>query len=304
MSPLAEAAALVVLLRGGKRRWNVYAELVEERGSAVAVLEEEKQPQTSLFPAASDSLGGADSPECVDYASLLDSATAEIASWQAAGMQLLTVLDPDYPDNLRSVHDRPPLIFIAGRLRATDAKSVAVIGSRTASPRGKRAARAIAEHLVDCEYTVVSGLAAGIDTVAHCATLERGGRTIAVIGTGLTRTYPPQNAALQRQIAARGAVVSQFWPTAPPTRRSFPMRNAVMSGLTVGTVVVEASLRSGARTQVRLALAHGRPVLLLESLLEQPWASECAARPGAHVIRTPADITAVLERLSVGALTA
>jgi DNA processing protein len=117
-----------------------------------------------------------------------------------------------------------------------------------------------------------------------------------VIGTGLAHSYPPQNAALQRRIADESAVVSQFWPEQPPTRQSFPMRNAVMSGLALGTVVVEASPRSGARVQARRALAHGRPVFLVRALLSQPWARELAAAPGVHVVDAPGEITTTIER--------
>lgn len=291
---LAETTALVVLLRIGGRPWSEYAGLVEERGSAVTALEEEIHGhQGSLFV----------QPEHLEE--LIASAAAEIASWQARGIALLTVLDPGYPENLRGVHDRPPLVFVAGALQPHDARSIAVIGARAASSGGLDAARELAAHLVAHGYTVVSGLAAGIDTAAHTAALDRKGRTIAVIGTGLGRAYPPQNASLQRRIAGTGAVISQFWPGAPPSRRSFPMRNAVMSGMALGTVVVEASERSGARTQARLALAHGRPVFLLRSLLAQPWARECAARGGTHVIGSPAELTTVVERLtSAGVLTA
>jgi DNA processing protein len=213
-------------------------------------------------------------------------------------MRLLTVLDPDYPENLRAVHDRPPLIFAAGELQPRDARSIAVIGTRRPSPAGLALARAIAERLVEDGYTIVSGLAAGIDTAAHTAALSRGGRTIAVIGTGLRRFYPYENAPLQRRIAATCAVISQFWPDALPTRGSFPMRNAVMSGLALASVVVEATQMSGARTQARLALAHGRPVLLVDSLLDQPWARELAERPGTHVVHSPAELTEVVERLT------
>ncbi|MBV9336376.1 MAG: DNA-protecting protein DprA, partial [Solirubrobacterales bacterium] len=210
----------------------------------------------------------------------------------------VTVLDPGYPANLRAVHDRPPIVFLAGELAPADANGIAVVGARKATPRGLAAAATIAEHLTERGYTVVSGLAAGIDTAAHTAVLNRNGRTVAVIGTGLARSYPPQNAALQRRIASECAVISQFWPDAPPTRRSFPMRNAVMSGFALATVVVEASDTSGARMQARLALAQGRPVFLLASLVErQAWAREYASRPGTHVVRNPEDITTILERL-------
>ena len=277
MSCAPETAALVALLRAGKRNPTVYADLVEEAGSARAVLDDEQ-----------GLLAG----------QLLDAAAAEVTAWSGQGMELLTVLDPGYPANLRAVHDRPPLIFVAGRLAARDGRAVAVIGTRRPSPSGLDRARAIAQELVACGYTVVSGLAAGIDTAAHTTALAAGGRTIGVIGTGLLCCYPAKNAALQRQIPADGAVISQFWPDAAPSRKSFPLRNAVMSGMALATVIVEATHTSGARTQARLALAHGRPVLLVDSLLDQRWAAELASRPGTHVIRTPAEVPAVVERLT------
>jgi DNA processing protein len=293
MSDRIEAAALIALLRGGERSWSAYADLVEEAGSAVAVLEREHEAEpATLF---------GDDRSAVE----LEPIIAEIEAWESEGLRLCTVLDPGYPENLRGVHDRPPFVFLAGALTPADGRAIAVVGSRVASQHGVWAARTIAEHLVDRRFTVVSGLAAGIDSAAHTAALARGGRTVAVIGTGLRRCYPPQHAALQRRIAAEGAVISQFWPDAPPSRRSFPMRNAVMSGLSLATVVVEASLTSGSRIQARLALEHGRPVFLLESLLEHEWARQCAARPGARVIRSPEEITTIVERLtSPGALVA
>jgi DNA processing protein len=301
-TPEHEAAALVTLLRAGKRPWQQYADLVDEAGSAVAVLEDELETAADQIP------GQASLPlpeNRQDRLGMLAGTAAEIARWTAQGMELVTVLHPSYPENLRAVHDRPPLIFVRGRLEPGDSRSIAVVGARQASLKGRDAARAIAAHLVENEYTVVSGLAAGIDTAAHTAALEREGRTLAVIGTGLARSYPPQNAPLQQRIATQCAVISQFWPEAPPSRRSFPMRNAVMSGLTLATVVVEASQTSGSRMQARLALAHGRPVFLVRSLLEQVWAQELAARPGVHVVRSPGDITSMVERLtSAGALTA
>jgi DNA processing protein len=222
----------------------------------------------------------------------------DLERWTEQGIRACSVLDPDYPANLRAVHDRPPLIFIAGRLQESDSRAVAIIGSRQASPSGVGRARAIAKQLVADGYTVASGLAAGIDSAAHHAALDSGGRTIAVIGTGLLKSYPPQNAALQRRIATECAVISQFWPEAPPTRKSFPLRNAVMSGMSLATVVVEASPTSGARTQARLALAHGRPVLLVDSLLSQDWAKQLATRPGTHVVGSPAEVTEVVERIT------
>jgi DNA processing protein len=282
MTTTQERAALVTLLKTATKPWHAYAEAIEERASALAVLEEER----GLF--VSDEL---------------DEAAAEIAGWERNGIRLLTVLDPGYPENLRTVYDRPALIFVAGLLDPTDARSVAVVGTRAASPEGLARARQITEHLAIHGYTVISGLAAGIDTAAHTTALRHGGRTVGVIGTGLRLSYPPENAPLQRRIARDCAVVSQFWPDSPPTATSFLRRNATMSGLALGTVVVEASQTSGARAQARLALEHGRPVFLPAPLLEQAWAQKFAERPGTHVVRDPDEITGAIERLnSAGAL--
>jgi DNA processing protein len=301
MAERTQAAALVALLRTGGRPWSRYADLVEEAGSALAVLERELAGADGGEDGA-QRLFVADSEAPAD----LEAIALEIEAWEREGMQLLTVLDDGYPENLRSVHDRPPFVLVAGALEPRDARSVAVVGTRRASERGRERARAIAAQLVDAGFTVVSGLAAGIDTAAHRAALDRGGRTVAVLGTGLRRSYPPENAALQRRIARECAVISQFWPGAPPTKRSFPMRNATMSGVALATVVVEASHTSGARMQARLALEHGRPVLLLESLLdEHEWAREQARRPGTHVVRTPDEIAGLVDRLTApGALVA
>jgi DNA processing protein len=292
VSGLTETAALVALLRCGNRPWSVYADLVEEAGSALAILRDElteMSGQAGLF--------GTEDTEASERRKVVEAA-ADIGRWSDEGIRLLTVLDPDYPENLRAVHDRPPLIFLAGRLQATDARAVAVVGARRATPAGVARARAIASHLAERGYTVASGLAAGIDTAAHMAALSSGGRTIAVIGTGLHRSYPPENAALQRAIAAQCAVVSQFWPDAPPTRRTFPLRNATMSGLSLATVIVEAAHTSGSRMQARLALEQGRPVFLLDSLLQQEWAKAFARRPGTQVVSSPGEITEAVERLT------
>jgi DNA processing protein len=287
MSSARESAALVALLQFGGRPRREYAEAVERAGSALAVLDQElagSRGQTSLLPE--------------DPAPRLTRAEAEIAAWRKDGFELLSVLDDGYPENLRTVHDRPPILFVSGRLTPQDARSVAIVGARRASTAGLAAATRIADALVRAGYVVVSGLAAGIDTAAHEAALSARGRTVAVLGTGLRHSYPPENASLQRRIAGEGAVVSQFWPDELPTRTSFPLRNAVMSGLALGTVVVEASYRSGARLQSRLALAHGRPVFLWRTLLDEPWAREVAQRPGVHVIDEPAQVMQTVERLN------
>lgn len=277
MSALQEKAAAVALLRRRERPWSHYADLIDDAGSAVAVLAAERDGEApQLFDAD-------DAPD-------LDAIAAEIAEWEAEGMRTVTVLDRDYPENLRGVHDRPPLVFIRGALLPRDTDSVAVVGTRQASARGLEQARAVAAALADADFTVVSGMATGIDAAAHAAALDRGCRTIAVVGTGLRQCYPAAHRSLQEQIVGAGAVVSQFWPDQPPTKKTFPLRNATMSGLALATVVVEASQTSGARMQARLALEHGRPVFLLTSLLEHEWARAYAERPGTYVVQDPSEI--------------
>ena len=272
-----ETAAIVALVGADPQRGARLADRVEESGSAQCILEEEH-----------GLLAG----------QLLEAAAGDVRRWTEQGISVITLLDPDYPANLHAVFDRPAVLFVRGRLEPSDVRAVAVIGSRRASATGLGRARAVAEQLVEHGYTIVSGLAAGIDTAAHNIALERGGRTVAVIGTGLEHAYPSQNSALQRAVAAKGAVVSQFRPEVGPDRRNFPLRNAVMSGMALATVVVEAGHTSGARTQAMAALAHGRPILLARQLLDQQWARELAARPGVHVVRSRFELTEVLAGLS------
>lgn len=211
-------------------------------------------------------------------------------------MRLVTILDEDYPLYLRLVHQRPPFLFLRGTPVEDDLR-VAVVGTRTPTPQGVAHARAIAGGLAERGVTVVSGLAAGIDTAAHGTALAVGGRTVGVIGTGLQRSYPTQNARLQQEIAERGLLVSQFWPDSPPSKSSFPMRNAVMSGYSLATIVVEAAYRSGARMQARLALEHGRRVFLMRSLMTHEWAREYVSRPNTTIIDGPDDVFAELDSL-------
>lgn len=286
-----EDAALIALIRRGDRPWHHYAQLAETAGSALAILEggyvdpDEDEPLV-LFSEAR-------APKADDVEAICN----EIEAWETEGMQLVTVLDDDYPINLRSIHNRPPFLFVRGELRSEDERSIAVVGTRRPSATGLDTARSVTAGLVSAGYTIVSGLAEGIDGAAHETALDLGGRTIAVVGTGLRRTYPASHAVLERRIAEAGAVVSQFCPDAPPTKTSFPMRNITMSGLALATVVIEAAERSGARMQARLALEHGRRIFLHRSLLEHSWARDYAARPGATVVDSADEVVEQLERL-------
>lgn len=277
-----ELAALVALLRAGG--WSGVVDDVLAEESAVRVLEKRLIDEDSLFPDV-ESVTGA-----------LRDAREQIQAWRHAGVGVHSLLGDGYPAQLRDIHQMPPILFSRGRL-IPDHRAIAVVGTRQATERGLRTATTVARELAGSGVTVVSGLAAGIDTAAHRAALEAGGRTVAVIGTGINRYYPRENAALQDTIAAQGTVLSQFWPDAPPHRGSFLMRNAVMSGYAAATVVIEANWKSGARSQAWRALEHGRPVILPEELLRHDWARELSERPGVDVVAGPRELLAAAERV-------
>lgn len=220
---------------------------------------------------------------------IIDAATSE-------GARLTTVLDSDYPLNLRAIFNLPPFLFYRGQLSSRDdARSVAVVGTREPSSLGVRRARKMATLLAERGVTVLSGLARGIDTAAHEAALKAGGRTVAVFGTGIDMIYPEENKDLAERIAATGCVVSQFWPETGPRTYTFPRRNITTSGMGQGTVVIEASATSGAKMQARLALEHGKKVFLIKTLVtSQLWARNYLKR-GAIEVGDVADILAHLD---------
>lgn len=185
---------------------------------------------------------------------------AEVDRVQRAGVQVLTWDDPDYPSNLRQVYNPPPVLYVRGRIEKRDEWAVAIVGTRRASIYGKEAAQMLSAGLARAGVTVVSGLARGIDAVAHRTCLEAGGRTIAVLGCGLDVVYPPQHAGLAAEIARQGALVSEYPLGTRPDARNFPPRNRIISGLTLGTVIVEADLGSGALITAGFAAEQGREV--------------------------------------------
>jgi len=207
--------------------------------------------------------------------------------WEAEGVRLLSVLDEEYPVNLRVLRQRPAGLYVQGLLLPQDERAVAVVGTRQPTPEGLARARRLGRLLARAGVTVVSGLARGIDTAAHESCLRAGGRTLAVLGNGLLHFYPPENAALQRAIGAQGAVLSQFAPDQRATRYSFPLRNRVIAGLARISVAVEAGPNSGTLSELQAALAVGRPVMLLESLVHsQSWAQEWVDAGKATVLRS------------------
>ena len=213
------------------------------------------------------------------------------------GVRLITVLDEDYPENLKLIFNRPPFIWVRGELEPRNLRAIAVVGTRQATEEGRAAAARLARGLAQARVIVLSGLARGIDTAAQAATIEAGGRTVAVMGTGiLAPVYPAENGELaERIVGTGGAIVSQFWPQAPPRKANFPRRNVVMSGMAAGTVVVEAAATSGAKMQARLALEHGKRLFLPEPLVaSQDWARRYATRPGVTVV---GDLDDILDEL-------
>lgn len=229
---------------------------------------------------------------------LVEAARQDISKWLATGMTITSILDPAYPTTLAEVREAPALLYAEGSLRQHDL-GVCVVGTRRLDDAGADVARTVAAALVGQGLTVVSGLAAGTDTVAHEEALARGGRTVAIMGTGIDSTFPAGNKDLRRRVvAAGGLVATQFPPGTHGSRITFPMRNAVMSGYGLATVVVAAGEHSGTRIQARKALDHGRGLILTERVTrETTWGAHYAHRPGVTVARRSQDVLDAVSRL-------
>jgi DNA processing protein len=216
------------------------------------------------------------------------------ANWLARGdAHLLTPADAGYPALLREIPHPPPQLFVRGKPEALSLPQLAIVGSRNATPAGAETAQSFASHLAARGFCITSGLAEGIDAAAHRGALAAGGTTIAVCGTGPDIVYPRQHEALAEEIVSRGgAIVSEFAPGTPVSRGNFPRRNRLISGLAVGTLVVEASLRSGALITARHAMEQGREVFAIPGSIHNPVARGChhLIRNGAKLVETAADI--------------
>jgi DNA processing protein len=215
-----------------------------------------------------------------------------IALCRAEGVRILVEGDDDYPGLLGRIHDPPGVLFVRGSVEPCDALAVAIVGARHATAYGRRIAHQLAGGLARAGYTVVSGLARGIDAAAHRGALEAGGRTIAVLGSGVLQIYPPEHAELAAEVIRQGAVVSEAPPQAFPQRGSFPCRNRIVSGLSLGTVVVEAADRSGALITARLAGEQGREVFAVPGPVDSRMSRGCHGllRDGAKLVESVADI--------------
>jgi DNA processing protein len=222
---------------------------------------------------------------------------AELEAIIKSGCRVLTFNDDEYPRLLHQIPDPPPCLYILGKLEPA-MNAIAVVGSRNATGYGKSAARRLCADLAACKLTVVSGMAMGIDTCAHKGALQAGGKTVAVLGTGLNRIYPAQNRELFGTIAENGAVLSELSLDAGPDARHFPARNRIISGMSLGTLVVEATLKSGSLITARLAAEQNREVFAIPGSIEsfKSTGTHSLIKQGAKLVENAQDI---LEELPV-----
>lgn len=272
-----ERAAIVALMRTTPKRadWSKLTERLLEVGSARQLWESDHP--AGLF-------------EDSDATALLAAAGEDVSAWKNGPFVLHTLWDASYPAQLRSVRQMPPVVFTQGRV-ASDEMGISVVGSRQASEAGLAFAREVTRRLIVEGFSVIAGLAEGIDTVAHRHALEAGGRTVAVLGNGLGHVYPRSNRDLQQQIADEGMLLTHYLPEYVPTRWSFLARNTIMSAYSLASVIVEANEHSGTRTQAREALAHGRPVVISEQVATTTeWGAALAGEPAVSIAATPDDV--------------
>lgn len=225
----------------------------------------------------------------------------EIERAQEHGFKIVCLPDENYPAALKTIDTPPLMLFVKGDLIPDDALAIAIVGSRSASYYGNAQAARFARDMGTRRLTVISGLARGIDTAAHRAALDAGGRTIAVVGSGLLNIYPPENHAFTEEIAESGAVISEFPLDTPGVARNFPQRNRIISGLALGTLVVEAAEKSGSLITARTAAEQGREVFALPGKVDTPLSSgpHKLIKDGAALVTEPSDIYANLPMLEL-----
>lgn len=183
-----------------------------------------------------------------------------LKSLEREKISVLSISDPNYPSLLKEIYDPPVLLFYRGSIERIDHFGLAIVGSRKVSEYGRKVTEKLSFELASLGITIVSGMARGVDSLAHNGALNAKGRTIAVLGSGLLRIYPPENRTLAERIAENGALITEFFPEEPPRRENFPRRNRIISGMTIGTVVTEAALKSGALITASYALEQGKEV--------------------------------------------
>jgi DNA processing protein len=221
----------------------------------------------------------------------------EMERLQRAGVALIDRENPAYPAALRHIPSPPPLIYVRGTFSDVDSWSVAVVGTRQPTAYGREATRRLATGLVEAGVTIISGLALGIDSIAHMTALDAGGRTLAVLPCGVDLVYPERHDALARRIADHGALISEFPPGTRPTPQLFPVRNRLISGLARGVLVVEAGVKSGALITVDYALEQGRDVFAVPGPIFSPRSegTNRLIRNGAGLVTCAEDILEALD---------
>lgn len=209
-----------------------------------------------------------------------------------SGIRLVTFLDAEYPAALKTIHDPPLVLYIQGTMSAADRHGLAIVGTRHATHYGSSVADRLAYGLSKAGFTIISGLARGIDTVAHEAALKAGGRTLAVLGGAIDKLYPPENADLAQRIAGQGAVISEYTMGRSPDRQTFPYRNRIVAGMSMGVILVEAGEKSGAVITAHTALEQGRQVYAVPGRIDSPASRGCHAliKQGAKLVETIDDI--------------
>src|SRR2546427_43361 len=268
-------------------------QLLEHFGDAPAILRASKQ---QLLQARN--IGEETADSIANWEKNIDLA-AELKRIAEFGCRIVTQSEPEYPELLRQIYDPPTVLYVKGELLAKDKNAVAMVGSRMTTHYGIEVARKLAYQLAYLGVTVVSGGARGIDSAAHQGALSAKGRTIVVLGTGINLVTPPENADLFERIAANGALITQFPFNRPPDKQSFPIRNRIVAGMTLGTVVVEANLTSGALITANFAVEYGRQVFAVPGRIDSPRSKGCheLIKKGAKLCESAEDILSEFEYL-------
>jgi DNA processing protein len=268
-------------------------QLLERFGEAPAILAASRQQLLQVRGIGEET---ADAIACWEKTIDLSAELKRIAEF---GCRIVTQSDPEYPELLKQIYDPPVVLYVRGELLAKDKNSVAMVGSRMTTHYGIEIARKLAYQLAYLGLTVVSGGARGIDSAAHQGALSAKGRTLAVLGTGINLVFPPENAELYERIVANGAVVTQFPFNRPGDKQSFPIRNRLVAGMTLGTVVVEANLTSGALITANFANEYGRQVFAVPGRIDSPRSKGChdLIKKGAKLCESAEDILSEFEYL-------
>ncbi|MFQ5708352.1 MAG: DNA-processing protein DprA [bacterium] len=230
--------------------------------------------------------------ESIRQSTARDYARQQIQRMNRCGARLLTFWDRDYPEPLKQIYDPPALLFVRGRLTPADNYSIAIVGTRQPSHYGKLVTERFATELASRGVTIVSGLAYGVDTLAHHCALQANARTLAVLGSGVDVIYPGTNRKLSEQIVRQGALISEFPLGSEPERNNFPRRNRIICGLSLGTLVIEAGERSGALITASMALDQNREVFAVPGNIDNPksFGTNALIKQGAKVVTCVEDV--------------